>query len=104
MSSKPMSLSSSFIFSVVVAAILICLIPTNVTSQSTTSTTTTRTNRIRQAIVVRRQRPLNGDVSSSAANSSTPATTDELEKDVSDEIEDGQVSKSNGRILSGYCQ
>ena len=99
-----MSLSSSFIFSVVVAAILICLIPTNVTSQSTTSTTTTRTNRIRQAIVVRRQRPLTGDVSSSAGNSSTPATTDELEKDVSDEIEDGQVSKSNGRILSGYCQ
>ena len=90
-----MSFKTNIVCLATVAFLVLLLDPRFVSSQSTTA----RTNRVRQALVVRRQRPLTGDTpSSSTANSST-STSEEPEKEEPDESEERQLSKSqsNGR-------
>ena len=92
--SSPQGLNLLFCLSVVVLLVVV-FVPSSATSQSTTSR-----NRVRQALVVRRQRPLVGTDTSSTNNS----TNDNSEKDipeeiVSDENEERQLAKpqTNGR-------
>ena len=91
--------------------VFILVLPSLVLSQSTTSR-----NRIRQALVVRRQRPLvavdSSTDNSSNENSSTNHSSNESssssdqekdqEKIIADQNEERQ-SQSNGRILRNIC-
>ena len=92
-----MSFKTNIVCLATVAFLVLLLDPRFVSSQSTTA----RTNRVRQALVVRRQRPLTGDTpSSSTANTTTStSTSEEPEKEEPDESEERQLSKSqsNGR-------
>ena len=106
-SGNPKGLNLLLCFSVVL--LVLVFVPSFATSQSATSQSTTTRNRVRQALVVRRQRPLVSTDTSSTNNSTNDnsekdiSTNDNSEKDqeeiVSDENEERQLSKpqTNGR-------
>jgi hypothetical protein len=81
--------------------VLVLLVLVVLPSIGQSQSTTVRTNRIRQAVIVRRQRPLAaGDTTSPSLNTTTSASAEvDKEDEETDESEDRQLAKTqtNGK-------